>query len=98
MDTQMNTEQPIYCGSGKSTQYDGIMLTICLDDIPEKHIFVNSQNKRSVRLLCGKRKETGQFGHTHYLKVVTQDPNWKPLQKNFTEEKLAGEEHHEPPF
>jgi hypothetical protein len=98
----MSEKKTIYCGSGKKSQYDGIVLTINLDDIPNEHIFTNQQNKRMVKVLCAPRKEVSQYGQTHYLKILEHNENFrKPEQSDddFTKTKTSlPDDDIEPPF
>jgi hypothetical protein len=95
------SEQNIYCGSGKATQYDGVVLTICLDDIAEEHTYLDKNGKRMVKLLSGKRREVSQYGQTHFVRVLPQDESYRKPKQNdddFTKTKTSPPDDQEPPF
>ncbi len=74
------TTEKIYVGSGVE-QFEGNLVeaTICLTDIKEnasEHIFEYG-GKKYIKVKVQKKKETDQFGKTHYVEVNT----WKPEEK-----------------
>jgi len=70
----------IYCGSGIE-KFDGnlVEITINLSKIKEceDEIF-EYNNEKYIKLKVCKKRETDQYGKTHYVEVNT----WKPETKN----------------
>jgi len=76
----MANQQPkIYCGSGKSVgQYGQISISVCMDDLASDYITTAKNGKRYINLKLSPKKETDQYGKTHYLEIDT----WKPEPRN----------------
>lgn len=74
----MANEDTIFVGSGKTINFKTggykIGISVCIEDIPEEHTFVAPNGKTYVRLDVVKKKETDQYGKTHFVAVNT----WKP--------------------
>jgi hypothetical protein len=67
--------EKIYIGRGKKVgQYGTIAVSICIDDIPDKHITKASNGKRYLNLNISEKREVDQYGYTHTVSVDT----WKP--------------------
>jgi hypothetical protein len=75
-------EQKIYCGSGIE-KFDGglVEISVCLSDIPKEHRF-EYEGKWYTKLKVQKKRETDEYGKTHYVCINT----WKPEPK---EEKVV---------
>jgi len=70
-------EEKIYVGSGKKhAEYDIVNVSVCLSDLPKEHMF-EYQGKQYIKLTVAAKKETDQYGKTHYVAVDT----WKPEEK-----------------
>tara|TARA_R100001463_G_scaffold42546_11_gene89126 strand:+ start:877 stop:1128 length:252 start_codon:yes stop_codon:yes gene_type:complete len=69
--------EKIYVGSGTS-KFDGdqVAVSVCLTDLPQEHMFEYS-GKKYIKLIVQKKRETDQYGKTHYVAVDT----WKPEEK-----------------
>lgn len=68
-------EEKIYVGKGKkSDRFEQININICLDDIPNEHIYVSQGGKRFIRLKVGEMRNPDDKGNTHTVTVDT----WKP--------------------
>jgi hypothetical protein len=67
----------IYVGNGKS-KFDGqqVAVSLCLTDLPQEHIF-EYEGKKYIKLVVQERRETDDYGRTHYVAVDT----WKPEEK-----------------
>jgi len=67
-------EEKIYVGSG-TEKLDGnlISVSLCLSDLPIEHIFSYNE-KKYIKLNIQKKKESDQFGKSHFVAVDT----WKP--------------------
>jgi len=76
-------EDKIYVGSGVE-KFDGnlISCSLCLTDLPSEHMFDGKNGKKYIKLNVQKKKETDQFGKTHYVAVDT----WKPEPKKEQEQ------------
>ena len=71
----------IYVGSGKE-KFDGdqVAVSVCLSDLPKDWIF-EYNNKKYVKLTVQKKRETDQYGKTHYVAIDTFKPEQKTEQK-----------------
>ncbi len=71
----------IYVGSGKE-KFDGdqVAVSVCLSDLPKDWIF-EYNNKKYVKLIVKKKRETDQYGKTHYVAIDTFKPEQKTEQK-----------------
>ena len=71
----------IYVGSGKE-KFDGdqVAVSVCLSDLPKDWIF-EYNNKKYVKLIVQKKRETDQYGKTHYVAIDTFKPEQKTEQK-----------------
>ena len=71
----------IYVGSGKE-KFDGdqVAVSVCLSDLPKDWIF-EYNNKKYVKLIVQKKRETDQYGKTHYVTIDTFKPEQKTEQK-----------------
>ena len=71
----------IYGGSGKE-KFDGdqVAVSVCLSDLPKDWIF-EYNNKKYVKLIVQKKRETDQYGKTHYVAIDTFKPEQKTEQK-----------------
>tara|TARA_R110000751_G_scaffold16235_1_gene51599 strand:- start:2575 stop:2829 length:255 start_codon:yes stop_codon:yes gene_type:complete len=76
-------EEKIYVGSG-TEKFDGnlVSCSLCLSDLPSEHIQTGRNGKKYINLNVQKKKETDQFGKTHYVAVDT----WKPEPKKEVED------------
>jgi hypothetical protein len=74
----MDMADKIYAGNGRmvETKYGELYnISICLDDIPEEHIFTSEKTgKRYVKLKMTEKKEVDAYKNTHSVIVDT----WKP--------------------
>mgnify|MGYP003625798873 CR=1 FL=1 len=72
-----NQEQKIYCGSGVE-KFDGglIEISVCLSDIPQEHRF-DYKGKWYAKLKVQKKRETDEYGKSHYVCVNTFKPDNK---------------------
>jgi len=73
----METQQTIYCGSGKAK--DGkfgefFSISICLSDLPKEHISEAKNGKKYINLNINRKKEPDQYGKDLSVQVDT----WKP--------------------
>lgn len=73
--------EKIYIGNGKEKTFDNggsiINITIGLDGIKEyfeKYGFTTDQGKKKLKLVVSKRRETDQYGNTHFVTVDTFKP------------------------
>lgn len=75
------SENKVYCGSGKE-KFDGnlVEISICLSDLPKDKIF-EYNGKKYIKLKVGKKKETDQYGKTHYVEVDMFEPEKKDNQQ-----------------
>ena len=71
----------IYVGSGKE-KFDGdqVAVSVCLSDLPKDWIF-EYNNKKYVKLIVQKKRETDQYGKTHYVAIDTFKPEQNTEQK-----------------
>ena len=62
-----------------SNNSESLFGSICLTDIPKELIKTGKNGKKYLSVVVNKRKEVGQYGHTHYIKAYakkgTIDPN-----------------------
>ncbi|MDA9247090.1 hypothetical protein N9P25_02060 [Flavobacteriaceae bacterium] len=72
----------IYVGSGKE-KFDGdqVAVSVCLSDLPKDWIF-EYNNKKYVKLIVQKKRETDQYGKTHYVAIDTFKPDAKNSQSD----------------
>jgi hypothetical protein len=72
-------DEKIYVGSGVS-KFEGnlIACSVCLTDLPQEHMF-EYEGKKYIKLVVQQKRETDQYGKTHYVAVDTfkPDPNHK---------------------
>ena len=70
-------EEKIYVGSG-TEKFDGnlVSCSLCLTDLPKEHIF-DYNGKKYVKLNITKKRETDQYGKTHYVAIDTYKPETK---------------------
>tara|TARA_R100000544_G_C2220331_1_gene57121 strand:- start:33 stop:284 length:252 start_codon:yes stop_codon:yes gene_type:complete len=70
-------EEKIYVGSG-TEKFDGnlVSCSLCLTDLPKEHIF-DYNGKKYVKLNITKKRETDQYGKTHYVAIDTYKPEPK---------------------
>jgi len=68
------SEEKIYCGSGKE-KFDGnlVEIAICLSDLPKNKIFEYNK-KKYIKLKVVKKRETDQFGKSHFVEVDMFEP------------------------
>ena len=76
--------EKIYCGSGKE-KFSGnlVEISVCLSDLPKDRIF-EYNGKKYIKLKVVKRRETDQFGKTHYIEVDMFEP-----EKSATKQEAA---------
>tara|TARA_R100001530_G_scaffold60360_3_gene43651 strand:+ start:11075 stop:11365 length:291 start_codon:yes stop_codon:yes gene_type:complete len=76
---EKTNEEKIYVGSGVS-KFEGnlIACSVCLTDLPQEHMF-EYDGKKYIKLVVQQKRETDQYGKTHYVAVDTfkPDPNHK---------------------
>lgn len=72
--------EKIYVGSGTS-KFDGnqVACSVCLTDLPQEHMF-EYNGKKYIKLIVQEKKNTDEYGKTHYVAVDT----WKPEPKKET--------------
>ena len=62
-----------------SNNNESLFGSICLTDIPKELIKTGKNGKKYLSVVVNKRREAGQYGHTHYIKAYakkgTIDPN-----------------------
>jgi len=78
----------IYCGKGKEiTGKFGrfYKISICLDEIPEEHIFKAKNGKRYATLNMSEMKNQDDKGNTHTVVVDTWKPDESRSVKNAPE-------------
>lgn len=51
---------------------DNYFGSICLSDIPKELITTAKNGKKYLSVVVNRRREIGQYGHTHYIKVYTK--------------------------
>ena len=74
----------IYVGSGKEGKYEGcINITLCLEDFMAHRMeYMNEYNgKHYIKLNVVKKRETDQYGKTHYVAIDTWEPGQKEEKK-----------------
>tara|TARA_R110002073_G_scaffold312716_1_gene484286 strand:+ start:174 stop:446 length:273 start_codon:yes stop_codon:yes gene_type:complete len=75
-----NKKEKIYVGSGVE-KFDGdlVQTSVCLTDITNnaKDFIFEYEGKKYIKLKVVKKRETDQYGKTHYVEVDT----WKPEPK-----------------
>jgi len=76
---EKTNDEKIYVGSGVS-KFEGnlIACSVCLTDLPQEHMF-EYEGKKYIKLVVQQKRETDQYGKTHYVAVDTfkPDPNHK---------------------
>ena len=73
----METQQTIYCGSGKTKEGkfgEFFSISICLSDLPKEHITEAKNGKKYINLNINRKKEPDQYGKDLSVQVDT----WKP--------------------
>lgn len=72
--------EKIYVGNGTS-KFDGnqVACSVCLTDLPQEHMF-EYNGKKYIKLIVQEKKNTDEYGKTHYVAVDT----WKPETKKET--------------
>jgi len=72
--------EKIYVGNGTS-KFDGnqVACSVCLTDLPQEHMF-EYNGKKYIKLIVQEKKNTDEYGKTHYVAVDT----WKPEEKKET--------------
>ena len=84
----METQQTIYCGSGKAK--DGkfgefFSISICLSDLPKEHITEAKNGKKYINLNINRKKEPDQYGKDLSVQVDT----WKPTPQGNLPQAMA---------
>lgn len=46
--------------------------SLCLSDIPKELITTAKNGKKYLNIVVNERRQTGQYGHTHYIKAYTK--------------------------
>tara|TARA_R110000744_G_scaffold133929_4_gene242686 strand:+ start:136 stop:393 length:258 start_codon:yes stop_codon:yes gene_type:complete len=71
------SEEKIYVGNGTS-KFEGnlISCSLCLTDLPQEHMF-EYNGKKYIKLIVQQKRETDEYGKTHFVAVDT----WKPEGK-----------------
>jgi len=88
----MEKKEKIYVGSGKKTKFDGqVNITLCLTDIPREWIY-EYKGKKYVNITSSMKKESDQYGKTHYVEINTYKPDEKSTITN-TPIKPLGQEY-----
>ena len=76
---EKTNDEKIYVGSGVS-KFEGnlIACSVCLTDLPQEHMF-EYEGKKYIKLVVQQKRETDQYGKTHYVAVDTfkPDPSYK---------------------
>jgi|TARA_B110000977_G_scaffold135896_1_gene172836 hypothetical protein len=69
--------EKIYVGNGTS-KFDGnqVACSVCLTDLPQEHMF-EYNGKKYIKLIVQEKKNTDEYGKTHFVAVDT----WKPEPK-----------------
>ena len=57
---------------------DNFFGSICLTDIPKELITVGKNGKKYLSVVINRRREVGQFGHTHYIKAYAKKGTVSP--------------------
>lgn len=57
---------------------DNFFGSICLTDIPKELITVGKNGKKYLSVAINRRREVGQFGHTHYIKAYAKKGTVSP--------------------
>ena len=72
--------EKIYVGNGTS-KFDGnqVACSVCLTDLPQEHMF-EYNGKKYIKLIVQEKKNTDEYGKTHFVAVDT----WKPEPKKET--------------
>tara|TARA_R110000824_G_scaffold181444_1_gene362241 strand:+ start:3954 stop:4232 length:279 start_codon:yes stop_codon:yes gene_type:complete len=72
------TEDKIYCGSGIE-KFDGdlVDIVIDIDKVNAQQTIFEYSGKRYIKLKVVKKRETDQYGKTHYVQVDTWEPEKK---------------------
>lgn len=57
---------------------DNLYGSICLSDIPKELIQTGKNGKKYLQIVVNKRREVGQYGHTHYIKAYAKKGTVNP--------------------
>lgn len=57
---------------------DNFFGSICLSDIPKELITTAKNGKKYLSVVINRRREVGQFGHTHYIKAYAKKGTVSP--------------------
>lgn len=57
---------------------DNYFGSICLSDIPRELITTGKNGKKYLSVVVNRRRETGQYGHTHYIKAYAKKGTVSP--------------------
>lgn len=55
-----------------SNNNESLFGSICLTDIPKELIKTGKNGKKYLSVVVNRRKEVGQYGHTHYIKAYAK--------------------------
>lgn len=61
---------------------DSFFGSICLSDIPRDLIQTGKNGKKYLNVVINRRREAGQYGHTHYIKAYVK--RGEPLPQGAT--------------
>ena len=95
----MDTNQTIYCGSGKTKQGkfgEFFSISICLSDLPKEHITEAKNGKTYVNLNLNRKKEADQYGKDLSVQVDTWKPD--PAKAHTPKQEYAKDESDTLPF
>ena len=86
-------ENKIFVGSGKSFgNYGGINISLCQEDLQEHWKQSSKNGKHYINLTISKKKNTDQYGNTHYVAVNTyQGKGGNSREEKVEEEKIQEE-------
>lgn len=57
---------------------DNFYGSICLSDIPKELITTAKNGKKYLNVVVNRRREVGQYGHTHYIKAYAKKGTVSP--------------------
>lgn len=57
---------------------DNFYGSICLSDIPKELITTAKNGKKYLNVVINRRREVGQYGHTHYIKAYAKKGTVSP--------------------
>ncbi|MCM1440632.1 MAG: hypothetical protein NC131_15755 [Roseburia sp.] len=57
---------------------DNFYGSICLNDIPKELITTAKNGKKYLNVVVNRRREVGQYGHTHYIKAYAKKGTVSP--------------------